>query len=146
MKFELFSDGGGDIKGAAWNKGSAVIDSHDHAAAIFQIGNASTTGQGQGLVSGTVCPWPDVFTGGYFAWEDEPSFRVMRSDTVFDKANSFSRRNWVIGDAFDHIRALRPRSLAFGFLFARRSALFLLREFRRFGSAPETDAQQRDQH
>ncbi len=68
---EVVGDGLCDIEHTAADEGSAVVDADFGRAAVFEVGDADDTGDGQRFVSCNLCPWPEFLSCGRFSREDE---------------------------------------------------------------------------
>ena len=96
---EVVSNGFCDVKHAATDEGSAVIDADFGRATVFQVGDADDTGDGQCFVGCNLCPWPEVLSSGGLARKNEKMFGVVRSDTGFCVADGFAGLHGVVANA-----------------------------------------------
>lgn len=100
---EIVGNGLGDIEHAATDEGSSVIDADFSRAAVFEVGDADDTRNGQGFMGGDFGPWPEFFSGGCLAGKDEEVLRVVGRDTDLCVADGIAGLHGVVTNATNRV-------------------------------------------
>ena len=101
---EIVGNGFCNVKHAATDEGSAVIDADLGRATVLQVGDADDTRNGQCFVGGHAGPWPEVLSSGGLARKNEKMFGVVRSDTGLTVADGIAGLHGVVANATNRVR------------------------------------------